>query len=457
MSSVHSKAPAAVTTPPEPPGPRLPVWLQTVLFARARHRMLPVLRRRYGDVFTVRIAPHRRRMVMISAPQDLRTVFAGSSAVFHAGEGNAILGPIMGEHSVLLLDEAEHLRVRQLLMPAFHGSALRGYRNLIIDLTRAEVQRWPLGTNFSMHERMQALTLEIILQVVFGVTDESRLMRLRPVVSRVVDTSPIIMVGWFYPRLRRIWPWRQFGDIKQQFDELLYAEIAQRRLAPDLAERTDVLSMLLLAGAADSQGLSDAEIRDNLVTLLLAGHETTATALAWAFHDIARLPAVQRGAQRAADDGDAGYFEAVAKESLRLHPVIYEVARRVTEPVDIGGFRVRAGATIMPTIGLVQSDGAHHPDPTQFDPQRFLGAQPAPNTWIPFGGGVRRCLGAGFALMEAGAVLDEVSRRFDLHPDRDSPERAQSRNITLAPARGARLSVTPRDQPEVRDCPVTSE
>jgi cytochrome P450 family 135 len=428
-----------VTVDGLPPGPRLPVGVQTLLFGKYRHRYLPAMHRRYGDLFTLRIAPHARRLVLISKPEDIRTVFTGATDVFHAGEGNAILGPVMGDHSVLLLDESEHLRIRQLLMPAFNGAALRGYRDLVAGLARSEVRRWPTGRAIRAHDRMSALTLEVILQVVFGVTDERRLAELRPPVGRVVAINPIVMLGWFYPRLQRVWPWRQFADIQREFDRLLYAEIAARRQA-DLTDRTDVLSQLLAGG-----GLTDAEIRDNLVTLLLAGHETTATALAWALHELARRPDVLRQAQRAADEGDDAYLEAVAKESLRRHPVIYEVARKLKAPVEVGGYRLPAGATVMPAIGIVQSDPVHYPDPDDFDPTRFLGAPLPANTWIPFGGGVRRCLGAGFSLMEATEILREMLRVYDVAPARPRPERPVSRNVTLAPSRGTQVIVTARN------------
>ena len=440
----------AATAPPDrvsaamPPGPRLPVAIQTVVFGRYRHKWLPVLGPRYGDVFMLRIAPHARRLVMLSRPEDIKAVFANPASVMHAGEGNAILGPIMGDHSVLLLDETAHQRVRQLLMPAFHGGALRGYREVVGELSRAETESWPIGRTFGMHRRMQRLTLEVILQVVFGVTDEHRLATLRPIVGRILDVRPIIMLGWFYPRLRRVPPWSRFLDYQATLDGLLYAEIADRRAAGDLSQRSDVLSMLLRTGEGSDDPLTNAELRDNLITLLLAGHETTATALAWAFHELARDPGLLRRAQQAADQGDDTYLEAVAKESLRLHPVIYEVARRVTEPVHVGDYMVPAGATVMPTIGLVQDDPAFYEHPERFDPTRFLDRQPAPNTWIPFGGGVRRCLGAGFSLMEATVVLREVLTRFDVAADRPAREAARSRNITLAPARGVRVRVTRR-------------
>jgi cytochrome P450 family 135 len=425
---------------PLPPGPRLPVGVQTLLFAKYRHRYLPALRRRYGDVFTLQIAPHFRPLVVLSRPEDIRTVFTGAPATFHAGEGNAILGPMMGAHSVVLLDESAHMRVRQSLMPAFNGAALRGYQGMVAELARREVARWPQGRPFRLHRRMRRLTLEVILQVVFGVADEEQLAEFRPVVDRTLSVSPVIMLGWSYPVLQRFRPWNQVASMRGRLDDLLDAQIARRRAA-DPSGRTDVLSRLL--GASDQ--LSDAELRDNLVTLLLSGHETTATALAWAVHDLARRPAVLRRAEQAADDGDDAYLEAVAKEAIRLHPVLSEVFRRLAAPAEVAGYRLPAGVTVMPGIGLVHSDPAHHPAPDQFDPDRFLGGTPAANTWIPFGGGVRRCLGAGFALMEATAVLGEILRACDVHPDRSRPEPATLRNITLAPGRGATVVVRRRE------------
>lgn len=440
---------SARTDLPLPPTPRLPVAVQTVLFGQYRHLLLPILRRRHGSVFGVRIAPNNRRVVVLADPADIRTVFSGPATVFHAGEGNAILGPIMGEHSVLLVDEEKHRRVRKLLMPAFHGAALRGYQDLVTKLAREEVDRWPSGRVFRSHGRMNALTLEIILQVVFGVTDPRRLATLRPLVRGIVAIGPMIMMGWFYPRLQGIGPWRRYMDRQRALDALLYAEIAERRAATDLEGRDDVLSRLLRAGddtddTDGGDGLTDAELRDQLVTLLLAGHETTATTLAWTLHELGRRPERLRRAQQAADEGDDAYLEAVAKESLRLHPVIFEVARKLTEPIDLAGFHLPRGTVVAPGIGLVQADPRHYPEPDDFRPERFLDGQPAPNTWIPFGGGVRRCLGAGFSLMEATIVLRELLVRFDVRADRARPERGTARNITLVPGRGGRISVTPR-------------
>jgi cytochrome P450 len=427
-----------------PPGSRLPMLAQSLLFGAFRPRLMTMMRRRHGDVFTLHIAPRNRRLIVLTQPEDIKTVFSGAPAVYHAGEGNAILGPIMGEHSVLLVDEAKHVRVRRLLMPAFHGAALRGYEQLVTEVARDQARRWPVGTEFASHDRMHALTLEVILRVVFGVTDEARLAALRPLVREVVDIGPIEMLGWFYPKLQRHGPWRRYLAGQHELDRLLYAEIAERRKATDLTERDDVLSRLLRTGGSGQDGLTDAELRDQLVTLLLAGHETTATTLAWAWHDLARNPAQLALARQAADRGEDDYLVAVFKESLRLHPVVYEVARRLTEPAEVGGYRLPAGVTVVPAIGLVQSDERHFEAPAEFRPERFLGGQPAPNTWIPFGGGARRCLGAGFAQLEATVVLRDVLTRFDLRFDGSTPERAKPRNITLIPARGARITVTNR-------------
>lgn len=421
---------------------------QSLLFGQFRPQMMQLMRRRYGDIFTLHIAPRNRRLIVLTQPEDIKTVFSGSAAVYHAGEGNAILGPIMGDHSVLLVDEDKHVRVRRLLMPAFHGAALRGYEQLVTEVARDQARHWPVGREFATHGAMHALTLEVILRVVFGVTDEARLAALRPLVRDVVAIGPIVMLGFFYPKLQSFGPWRRYLSQQAELDRLLYAEIAERRRATDLAERDDVLSRLLRtsdgADGSGQDGLTDAELRDQLVTLLLAGHETTATTLAWAWHDLARNPEQLAKARRAADAGEDDYLGAVFKESLRLHPVIYEVARRLTEPVEVGGYRLPAGVTVMPAIGLVQSDERFFPAHQEFRPERFLDGQPAPNTWIPFGGGARRCLGAGFAQLEATVVLREVLTRFDLRFDPRHPEKAKPRNITLIPARGARVTVTHR-------------
>ncbi|UQS25052.1 cytochrome P450 [Amycolatopsis thermalba] len=436
------ETPSRTSALPLPPGPKLPAGVQTVLFGNFRHVLMPLLRRRYGDLIRLNLYPERH-VVQLANPDHIRAVFSGPADVFHAGEGNVILKPLMGPHSVLLTDEDVHLRARKLLMPAFHGAALRGYRDMITELAEAEVATWTPGRVFRSHERMQALTLEIILRVVFGVAEGPRLDELRELLTRIVDIGVLELFGWHNAKLRRVGPWRRYSLAQDRVDELLYAEIADRRKAGDLDGRGDVLSRLLTVPAEDDR-LSDAELRDQLITLLLAGHETTATALAWSFHELARDPARQRRAIEAADAGDEKYLEAVAKEAMRQHPVISEVARRLTRDIEIGGYRIPAGHTVMPSIALVQGDPAHHDDPAAFRPERFLGGGPASGTWFPFGGGVRRCLGAGFSLLEATIVLRAVLTRFALEPDRARGEHARPRHITMVPGRGARIAVVPR-------------
>jgi cytochrome P450 family 135 len=422
-----------------PRGSRLPTLVQAALFARHRKTFFPRLRARYGDVFTIRLVPSSRVVVVLSRPEHIREVFSTPPSIAHAGEGNTALEPIMGQHSLLLVDDEDHVRLRRQLMPAFNGHALRGYSEMIARLAREEVEAWPVGKPFRVHERMRNLTLEIILQVVFGVTDSDRLERLRPLVEKIVSVGPVIMLGAFYPTLLRLPPWRTYLRAQDRVDEILYDEIARRRIDPEVAERNDVLSKLLAAGT-----WSDIELRDQLVTLLLAGHETTATSLAWAFHELARMPDELRAGQRAADDGDDDYLEAMAKESLRLRPVVYQVGRRLTEPADIAGYRLPRGTTVMAAIGLVQSDEANFPDAGTFRPSRFLSdTPPAPGTWIPFGGGTRRCIGAGFSLLEATEILRAALTRYNLTAP-PTPEKTTPRNVTLVPANGATLTATRR-------------
>ncbi|WP_030526375.1 cytochrome P450 [Phycicoccus jejuensis] len=434
---------AARRTPPAdpallPPGPRLPRLVQSVGMMRFRHRWVPWLHRRYGEVVTVRLFPRGRNIVLVSEPDAVRDVFAGDPATFRAGEANAILGPVMGEHSVLLVDGEEHRRVRRLLTPAFSGRALRGYADLVTGLAKTEVGAWAPGVPFAVLDRMNAVTLEVILRVVFGVTDESRLARLRPLVRELVDVSPLVFLGWAIPRLRRVGMWRRAVERTRALDALLHEEIAERRASPDLALRTDVLSTLLRV-EVDGERLTDAELRDQLVTLLLAGHETTATALAWTLHEIGLHPGLRARAREAARTGDDDLLEAFVKEAMRLHPVIPMVVRVLREPARIGDADLPAGATVGASVILAHRRAASHPDPAAFRPDRFVGGQPAPHTWIPFGGGARRCIGASFSLMEAVAVLREVLVAYDV--ESVAPEGPWVRNITSVPRHGARITV----------------
>jgi cytochrome P450 len=447
MSSLGRGVPTPRVWGSLPDGPGWPALAQTAALLRFRHRFHPYLQRTYGDIFTVRLAPGGRPLVFFTRPEHAKEIFAGDPEIFHAGKGNAILGPIMGEHSLLLQDSLEHKRARKLLMPAFNGHALREYQSMISELAAAEVDRWRPGTEFRSLDRMNALTLEVILRVVYGVTDETRLAALRPRINATVDISPAILLGWAYPRLQRFGPWKKTIENQHELDRLMYAEIRERRTATDLAERTDVLSRLLRVGDEEHPDdvLDDTELRDQLITLLLAGHETTATALSWALYEVGRSPELLRRTQQAADGTDAdsdAWLDAVLKESMRLHPVIPMVVRTLMQPATIGGVDLPAGATVGPSIIVAHQKSTNHPDPWTFRPERFLEGNPPTNTWIPFGGGVRRCIGAGFSLMEGVAVLREVFRRYDVTAIGDDEPKV--RNITSVPKNGARIRITAR-------------
>lgn len=442
--------PLTATPAALPPGLRLPDALQAILLMRYRPTVMRRLHKRHGDVFSVRMpyGPHGSMVTVVALadPEDIRQVFAGDVATYHAGEGNSSLLDVMGEHSLLLLDEGQHARARKLLTPAFTTGALNGYRPMFADLARAELARWSDGEEFAAIGRMQSITLEIILRVVFGVTDAARLTELRPLVTKIANLDLVMLLAWRYPRLQKLPPWRAYAAAQQELDDLLYAEIAARRADPTTPDRDDLLSRLLRPGD-DGDVLTDAELRDQLITFLLAGHETTATSLAWALHELARHPGAMRRAQEAADrvggEGDK-YLEAVVKEAMRLRPVLFQATRTLTEDTGVAGHRLPAGVVVSPALGLVGLSEALHDGAGEFRPERFLDSNPAPNTWIPFGGGPRRCIGAAFSLVESVEILRELLRAFEIEAVRTRPETLRPRGIINAPSRGSQLRVSTR-------------
>ncbi|MFI9504595.1 cytochrome P450 [Nocardia sp. NPDC052566] len=423
-----------------PPGPRLPRVVQALLHTKWHAWFMTTQARKFGDVFTLRLVPPMpEHVVVFSRPEHIREIFAADPADLHAGEGNRSLEAIMGEHSLLLTDEAEHARARRLLMPAFTGSALAGYRALVEAIAEAHVDTWAPGSTVTTLDRMEDLTLEVIMQVVFGVTDERGRAELMPLLRRILDINPVVFLGFKWPRLQRFGLWKRFQQDKVALDSVLYAEIARRRAQPEQDRRTDVLSRLLAVGSGD-EPLTDAELRDQLVTLLLAGHETTASALSWALHEMAAAPAVQERARQAAHDGDDRYLEAVLKEAMRRRTVIGGVPRQLTRDMTIGGIPLPRGTVVHTSIVLAHQDLVNHAEPERFRPERFLDGSLAPNTWLPFGGGVRRCIGASLSLMEGTVVLREVLSRYRFTAAQG--ERGRIRNITNVPAHGARMVIT---------------
>jgi cytochrome P450 len=378
-----------------------------------------------------------RPWVMLADPAAIREVFTAPADLVHAGDANEILRPALGASSVLLLDEAQHLHQRKLMLPAFHGRRIEAYRQIMVDATERSLRAWAAGEPLSVRPHAQAITLEVIVRAVFGVQAGPAHDRLRVLLSegldRLVRARTLLLVAAFGPRHPQIV--RLFRRELAPVDAELHRLIAERRAAPDLADRDDVLSTLLLARDEHGRGLSDAELRDELMTLLVAGHETTANSLAWAFERLSRLPgALERVA------ADAAYAEAAVRETLRLRPVIALVARRLTREAEIGGLQLPEGAVVTPCILLVHRRPDVYPDPDAFRPERFLERAPGTYTWIPFGGGIRRCLGATFAQMEMNVVLRTIASRLTLEPV-GAPEPVRRRAIALVPARGAEVRV----------------
>ncbi|UTI62287.1 cytochrome P450 [Paraconexibacter antarcticus] len=425
-----------------PPGPPLPAFVQTPLLWLARPSWLRLLARRYGRTFTLKDTM-AGRIVVLADPVDVKALFTGSPDVFLAGEGNTLLGPIVGEHSVLLLDREEHLRERKLQLPAFHGERIARTVGLMRELTEAEVRTWPVGEPFALHERTRALTLEIIIRVVLGVEDDERARRLHDALRAAVEFRPSYFLLWVAPALRHVGRWKRFLAGIEAADELLFAEIAERRAVAGRADRGDVLSMLLDAHDEAGTPVDDRWVRDELMTLLVAGHETTATGLAWAFERLLRHPEALARVRAGLDDPRDPYVDAVVKETLRVRPVIQNVARVLARRTRVAGYDMPQGTLLLPSIALMHESDAHFPEAAAFRPERWLEGSGEPYTWIPFGGGVRRCLGATFALTEMAEVLRTVLREVEIEAVGE-PEAAHMHHITLVPARGAQVRVRAR-------------
>jgi cytochrome P450 family 135 len=422
---------------PVPPGPRMPTFLQGLGWWHRPTAFMERARARYGKRFTIRL-PGQPPFVMISEPEQLKELFAAPPDVLHPGEGARILEPVVGSYSVILLDEGPHLEQRKLMLPAFHGDKMQQLSGLMEELAEREVATWPAGQPFELHPRFQALTLEIILRAIFGMDAGERLDALR---ERVVE---ILEFGTSPASLDRRW-WRSFGGFgpfarlsaaRAAADELIFEQIEERRRSSE--PRDDVLSMLLEACHEDGSPMSSQELRDELMTLLVAGHETTASSLAWAFERLARSPSVLARLVEELDADDDAYLIATVQETLRRRPVLPNVEPRlVKRPIKVGAWSYPPGVCLVPNAYLVHHDPEVYADPYDFRPERFLDEPPGTYTWIPFGGGRRRCIGASFAMLEMQIVMRTVLAGREMQPAADGFERAKRRNITIRPAGGA--------------------
>jgi cytochrome P450 len=425
-----------------PPRSRLPAIAQVGLYARNPLGFLIRYQRRYGDVFSVSF-PFYKRLVYVAGPALVKELFTTPPERAHAGEANAtVLEPALGPNSVLTLDEAPHMRQRKLLLPPFHGERIERYGELIRETTRREMESWPIGEPFALRPHTQRITLAVIMRAVFGVHDEERLERFEHLIERFAGRLSLVTA---FPPLRRSFgrwsPWARFAAARAELDAFVYEEIALRR--EELArgeEHDDVLSLLMGARHDDGSPMNDAELRDELVTILGAGHETTATGLAWAIERLLRAPRALGRLRESLAEGDE-YLEATVRETLRARPVIVDVARKLTAPTRLGDYELPAGTFAMAAIAALHYREDLFPQPEEFRPERFLGDKPDTYSWIPFGGGVRRCIGAAFAEYEMRVVLREFLERAELRAPDPKPERVAVRNITLAPAKGTMVSL----------------
>jgi cytochrome P450 len=429
-----------------PPEPKSPPLVQTLRWAFRPLPFMQECREKYGDSFSVKFLGFERPMVMISDPAAIKALYTERSHGLPPGR-EVVLTPVVGPHSVLVIEGADHLAHRKVMLPAFHGERMRSYEPAVTEIVDAEIDSWPLDEEFAIHPHMQAMTLEVILRVVFGVTEGPRLEQLRVVLTKVLEetASPFAqLIGLAARRFGGRGPWAKFEAQLRAVDELLYAEIADHRKREDLEERGDILSLLMQARFEDGAEMSDEDLRDQLMTLLLAGHETTATALAWTFDLLLRHPRELARLRESLEAGEDDYLRATISESLRLRPVVPLAGRRLATELKVDGLTLPAGTDVTPAIWLAHTRADVYPEPFAFRPERFLDEAPDTYAWVPFGGGIRRCLGAALAMAEQRVVLETMARRLDLEADDPAPEHAVHRNVTMIPARGARVVIRSR-------------
>jgi cytochrome P450 family 135 len=442
-----AEAPGPAVEASLPPGPRAPAVVQTLVWALAPTWLMDRCARRLGDSFTLTFAPSGLKLAVVSDPEAVKTVFTAPPEIAPSGAGNSPVAPVVGPRSVLVLTGPEHMRQRKLLLPPFHGERMREYENVIVEATRRDMAGWPLGRPMRLQERTRAITLEVILRAVFGVETE-RMGPLRTAIRGLLEPANTLAILLFALRTPRPGPpTGSIGRALSRLDALIYEEIARRREQADLAERRDILSLLLQARDENGEAMTDGELRDELVTLLLAGHETTATSVAWAIERLVRHPdkleklvaEIDAGAEAGTD-----YLTAVVNETLRVRPVVPIVVRVLQEDMRVGRYMLPAGTRVTPSIYLTNRNPKVYDAPEEFRPERFLEDGPETFSWIPFGGGIRRCIGASFAQLEMKLILWTVLG--ELEPTLPAKGRRwrrgewnRRRAVTLVPAAGAKV------------------
>jgi cytochrome P450 len=452
--------------PSLPPGPKAPrVWQSARLLTRPLEFFQEQVDT-HGDTFTVRLAG-LPTLVLLTTPGDIKALFTAPADVMHAGEANAsAFGPVVGTRTHFVLDGESHLERRRLMLPAFHGDRMHEYGEVMADVTSRAIASWPRERAFAAHPELQRIALQVILRAIFGLDEATPRDDevIRPLVRLANEAlaSPLLMAR---PLQLDLGPWSPWGRVRRvvrNADRLLLAEIRRRRERGDAAERKDVLSMLLLARNDEGEGLTDAEVRDELATMVLAGHETTGTALSWALECLLRRPDVVRGIRdemtRVAGEGEVPrgreqlgkleYLDATIKEILRFRPIMAFGGTRLAQaPWPLREWEIPRGTLVANALSMVHRRPDLYPDPHAFRPERFLGRRPGPYEWTPFGGGVRRCLGMAFALFEMKIVLARLLATTELELAEAGPTRAVTRGFFIAPARGLPIRVRPRTAP----------
>ena len=425
--------------PGMPPGPRLPRALQAVGWTQRPLPFLERCQRRYGDTFALRIL-HWGDWVLLCDPDDVKKVFTAGSAV-GVDVANPLLGPVLGPRSVMLLEEPEHMNRRKLMLPAFHGKSIEVDGEMMAEVARREVGRWPVGEPFALWPRMQAITQEVVMRAVFGPGENPRLGRLRELLRGLTvwmnDPRNLALLATFGPRW--IVRSRRYRQAMAPVEEAVLEEVRRRRAEGELRE--DVVSMLVEARYEDGSPMSEQDLRDELLTLLTDG--PTSTSLAWTFERLLRNPEKLERAREDVRDGDGSYLDAVIKETLRVRPPVPVVVRRLREPMRLGGYDLPAGTTVAPCIHLIHRNEAIYPRAKSFVPERFVGRQPGTYTWIPFGGGTRRCLAASYAELEMKRVLRTVFSEVDLRPVETRSERMRKSAISFSPDRSGLVIAEP--------------
>ncbi|MRG93178.1 cytochrome P450 [Polyangium spumosum] len=434
-----------------PPGPALHPAIAVLPYLYRPFPFLEAMGKRYPDAFTMRFPAMPKPAVVFHRPEAAKEVFALGADDAHAGQVNAVLGPILGKASLLLLDGKEHLRQRKLLMPPLHGERMSSYGARMVDLTEASITTWPERKRFPVHEHLQAITLDVILRVVFGIDEGELFDRLRERLMGILElaTNPILLLPMFQRDLGPLTRWTTLTRTLTEADEMLYAEIRRRRASGERGD--DILSLLLDARDEQGEPMSDNELRDELMTLLAAGHETTATALSWALRWIlaskSLAPRLVREleAEGALPDlaperiARCALLDATAREALRLQPVVPMVGRLLQKPARIGGYDLEAGTPVLVSIYLIHRRPELYPDPTRFDPDRFLRQRFGPHEWLPFGGGIRRCIGMAFALYEMKMILATILARAELRLPLFGKVHEVRRGVTITPSGGMPL------------------